>query len=215
MMKLLRKHTKVVVWIIVVSFAIWGGYSATTLKKEGRYAGEAFGKPVTFQDYNRFYNATQLFMPSKDKSELENPEVLRTFTWQNIIYSREAKRLGIKVTDDEVRQEVANILTQQGIHAPTQEQYRIWLTRTLRISPREFEEGLREFLRIQRLLRMQFEKFQIGPEDPKDASEEAKKKKQEAFVLWTNELNQKARLKDYLSLGESNPEEAPVTESEV
>jgi hypothetical protein len=219
MMKLFRKHTKIVVWIIVISFAIWGGYSATTLKKEGRYAGEVFGKGVSFQDYNRFYNATQLFMPTKDKSELENAEVLRTFTWQNIIYAREAKNLGIKVSDADVRQEITNILTQQGIQSPTQEQYRIWVTRTLRIAPREFEECLREFMRIQRLLRMKFQSFDAANAskipagtDPSKAEEEAKQKSQQAFMAWTNELNQRAALKDYLT---PSPEAAGQTVEET
>lgn len=226
MLKLFRKHTKVIIWIVVVSFVIWGGYSVTTLKKEGRYAGEVFGKSVTFQEYNKFYNATQLFMPSKDKTELENPEVIRTLTWQNIIYAREAKRMGIQVTDEEVRQEVSNILTQQGISAPTEDQYRIWLTRTLRISPRDFEEGLREFMRIQKLLRRQLETFDRisvnAPAAKAKTNDDIKREKQQAFIQWTNELNKKADLKDYLALppaAEMNEEmsvpEAPVEEVAV
>mgnify|MGYP001225468082 FL=1 len=211
MLKSFRRHTKIIIWVVVVSFVIWGGYSVTTLKKEGRYAGEVFGKPVTFQEYNKFYNATQLFMPSKDRAEFENPETLRMFTWQNIIYAREAKNLGIDVTDEEVRGQVTTILTQQGLSNPTQEQYRIWLTRTLRISPREFEEGLREFMRIQKLIRSKLREFSASDteqdsEDPAKASEEAEQKKQAKFMLWTNELNQKSRLVDYLALPEA---EAP------
>ena len=111
-------------------------------KKSDRFAGEAFGKSVTFQEYNLFSRATQLFMPSE--KSVEDPELLRHYTWQNIIYSREAKRQGVKITDEEVRGEIANILKQQGLTSPTEEQYKIWLTRTLHISPHEFEEGLRE-----------------------------------------------------------------------
>lgn len=209
MLKVFRKYTKVIIWIVVGSFILWGGYSVSALKKEGRYAGEVFGKPVTFQEYNLFYGATQLFMPSE--KPIEDPVLLRDYTWQNIIYSREAKQKNIKITDEEVRGEIANILKQQGLVSPTAEQYKIWLTSTLHLSPREFEEGLREFIRIQKLLRTQIAKLApAGAEkltDPK-AQKDAFEKQKAAFIAWTNDINKRADLKDYLTPPQ-NQEEAP------
>lgn len=215
MLKIFRQYTKVIIWIVVGSFILWGGYSVSALKKEGRYAGEAFGKAVTFQEYNQFYRATQLFMPSE--KPLEDPDLLRDYTWQNIIYSREAKHRGIQITDAEVQKEIANILQQQGLVSPTTEQYKIWLTRTLHLSPREFEEGLREFMRIQKLLRQQiaslvpagFDKLT----DPK-AKDKAVAQEKIDFMAWTNDVNKRAALKDYLALQgarqeEPLPEETP------
>lgn len=206
MLKIFRKNTKVIIWIVVGSFILWGGYSVSALKKEGRYAGEAFGKPVTFQEYNQFFRATQLFMPSE--KPIEDAKLLRDYTWQNIIYSREAKQKGIEIKDEEVRGEIANILKQQGLVNPTTEQYRMWLTQSVHISPREFEEGLREFIRIQKLLRAQIASFvPAGADkltDPK-AKEEAETKQKIAFMTWTNDVNKRAAFKDYLAV--SQPEE--------
>jgi hypothetical protein len=199
MLKIFRRYTRVIIWFVVGSFVLWGGYSVSALKKESRFAGEAFGKSVSFQEYNQFYRATQLFMPAE--KPVEDPKLLRDYTWQNIIYAREAKLEGIKITDDEVRGEVSNILKQQGLVSPTEEQYKVWLTRSLHLSPREFEEGLREFMRIQKLLRMQIARFvPAGADkltDPK-AKEEATTKQKTDFMMWTNEVNQRAGLKDYL-----------------
>lgn len=212
MLKIFRRYTKVIIWVVVGSFILWGGYSVSALKKEGRYAGEAFGKPVSFQEYNQFYRATQLFMPSE--KPLEDPELLRNYTWQNIVYSREARQAGIKVTDEDVRGEVANILKQQGLTNPTQEQYKIWLTRSLHMSPREFEEGLREFMRIQKLLRVKITSFTPAGADKltdAKAKEEASEKQKMAFMTWTNDVNTRANFKDYLALRqpqEEMPEEA-------
>jgi len=215
MLKIFRQHTKLIIWIVVGSFILWGGYSVSSLKKEGRYAGEAFGKPVTFQEYNRFYQATQLFMPAE--KPLEDPEMLRSYTWQNIVYAREAKREGIRVSDEDVRREISAILKQQGLIEPTQEQYRIWLTRTLRISPREFEEGLREFMTIQKLLRSKIGSFKPagGSEatDPK-AKEALAANQKTSFMTWTAEVNQRAHIKDYLALPIS-PETAPEATAEA
>jgi hypothetical protein len=215
MLKVFRRYTKIIIWVVVGSFILWGGYSVSALKKEGRFAGEAFGKSVSFQEYNQFYRATQLFMPSE--KPIDDPELLRKFTWQNIIYSREAKHDGLRITDEEVRAEIANILKQQGLISPTQEQYKIWLTRSLHISPREFEEGLREFMRIQKLLRIKIADFiPVGVEkltDPK-AKEAAATKQKTAFMAWTNDLNKRATLKDYLALP-SGQEETPETDETV
>ncbi|MFA7255027.1 MAG: SurA N-terminal domain-containing protein [Candidatus Omnitrophota bacterium] len=208
MLKIFRQYTKVIIWIVVGSFILWGGYSVSALKKEGRFAGEAFGQAVTFQEYNQFYRATQLFMPAE--KPIDEPQLLRDYTWQNIIYAREAKRRGIKIADEEVRGEIANLLKQQGLVSPTTEQYKLWLTRTLHLSPREFEEGLREFIRIQKLLRLQIASFvPAGADkltDPK-AKEEAATKQKMAFIAWTNDVNKRAALKDYLALQGARQEE--------
>jgi len=217
MLKIFRKNTKIIVWITAIALALlFGAGSIADLvggKKSGRFAGEAFGKSVTFQEYNQFYRATQLFMPAE--KQIDDPELLRDYTWQNIVYSREAKHKGIKVTDEDVRGGIANILKQQGLINPTAEQYKIWLTRTLHISPREFEEGLREFLRIQKLLRVQIASFvPAGADkltDPK-AKEEAAEKQKMAFITWTNDVNKRADLKDYLALPEAKQEEPPPPE---
>jgi len=211
MLKIFRRYTKVVIWVVVGSFILWGGYSASALKKESRFAGEAFGKSVSFQEYNQFYRATQIFMPSE--KPVDDPKLLRDYTWQNIIYSREAKLRGVKITDEEVRGEIANILKQQGLVNPTEEQYKMWLTRSLHLSPREFEEGLREFMRIQKLLRARIASSVPAatdkPADPK-AQEEAATKQQTDFMAWTNDINKRADLKDYLPQERQQEEPAPA-----
>lgn len=219
MLKIFRKSTKVVVWVTVAALALlFGAGSIADLvsgKKSGRYAGEAFGRSVSFQEYNQFYRATQLFMPSE--KPLEDPELLRSYTWQNIIYSREAKKNGIKITDGEIQTEIANILKQQGLINPTQEQYKIWLTRSLHMSPREFEEGLREFMRIQKLLRTKIMSFApAGADKLTDAKskEAAAEKQKTAFMVWTSDVNKRAGFKDYLALAQAR-EEAPELAEET
>jgi hypothetical protein len=211
MLKIFRNNTKIIVWVTVIALALLFGAGSianlVTGPKSGRFAGEAFGKSVSFQDYNRFYRATQLFMPSE--KPLEDPELLRSYTWQNIIYSLEAKREGVKITNEAVQSEIANILKQQGLANPTQEQYKIWLTRSLHIAPREFEEGLREFMRIQKLLRTKIASFTPPGADKitdAKAKEEMMEKQKMDFMAWTNDINKRAALKDYLALPKAEEE---------
>ncbi len=217
MLKIFRSNTKFIVWITVAALALlFGAGSIVDLvnnKKSGRYAGEAFGKPVTFQEYEQFYIATRLFMPSE--KPVDDPDILRQYTWQNIVYAREAKRERLNVSDQEVRGEIANILKQQGMTNPSGEQYRLWLAHVLpdhpTLSPREFEGGLREFIRIQKLLRVKIAGFAPAgaakSADAKDKEAIAEKQKT-SFLAWSNEVNKRADYKDYLALPQAQ-EEAP------
>ncbi len=154
MLKAMRRHTKTVIWVVIVSFVLWGGFSlGISIQKKGRYAGEIFGKPVTFQEFHRFGRATRLF----SKNENEDPELLRQETWKNLIYSREAARQGIRVSDDDVRQEIRRLFADMGVKDLKPEFYRAWLKSQLRETPQEFEKQIRAFLMIQKLLQQVYE----------------------------------------------------------
>ncbi|MBN1689311.1 MAG: SurA N-terminal domain-containing protein [Candidatus Omnitrophica bacterium] len=151
MMKFLRKNTKIIIWAVVFSFILWGGYSVgTSFKKEGRVAGEIFGKDISFQEFNSFYRASQIF--SITGKTIEDPNILKQHTWQSLILSQEAKRQKIDVSDDEVLAEVFRLLAVQKIENPSPELYRRWVQATLRETPQEFESQIREILRIQKLI---------------------------------------------------------------
>ena len=162
MLNAMRKNTKIIIWSVILSFILWGGYSVgTTFRKEGRVAGEIFGKGVHFQEYNRFYRASQRFTFTGDA--LDDPDMIRRQTWQNLIYAREGKRLKIEVSDDEVRSEIKRIFAAQGVENLTPELYENFLENALRETPREFEKQVREMIRIQKLIQSVFTDEEILP----------------------------------------------------
>lgn len=151
MLKGMRKNTKIIIWIVVLSFALWGGFSVgVQFKKEGRVAGEVFGKDVTFQEFNRFYKSQLIFSMTGENAK--DPETVKQQAWQSLIYSREAKRLKIEVSDADVRAEVIRLLAQQKMENVSVEIYREWLRRNIQETPEEFESKIRELLRVQRLV---------------------------------------------------------------
>ncbi len=161
MLKALRKNTKIIIWTVIVSFALWGGYSVgTSFRKEGRIAGEVFGKGVNFQEFNRFYRASQRFTFNGEAPT--DPVQIRMQTWQNIIYSREAKRQRIEVSDDEVRHEITRIFSAQGVTDLTPQYYKRFLENALRETPQEFESQVREMLRIQKLMQRVLDEAKAG-----------------------------------------------------
>lgn len=180
MLKGMRKNTKLIIWIVVLSFALWGGFSVgVQFKKEGRVAGEVFGKDVTFQEFNRFYKSQMIFSMTGETAK--DPEAVRQQTWQSLIYSREAKRLKIEVSDEDVRNEVVRLLAQQKMENVSVDVYRQWLRTNIQETPEEFESKIRELLRVQRLVE------KVKAEQKPEAATEAEALEQ--FKLQENQLS--------------------------
>ena len=151
MLKGMRKNTKLIIWMVILSFALWGGFSVgVQFQKKGRVAGEIFGKDVTFQEYNRFYKSQMIFFMGGETAK--DPEVLKQQTWESLIYSHAAKRMKIEISDEEVRNEVLRLLAQQKMENASVEVYREWLRANVRETPEEFESQIRELLRIRRMV---------------------------------------------------------------
>ncbi len=182
MLKTLRKNTKLIIWSVIISFALWGGFSVgVQFQKQGRMAGEISGKPVSFQEYNLFYQANQIL--SYAGKPPEDPEALKQQTWQSLLYAREARKKKIRVSDEEVRQEIFRLLAAQKIENPTLEIYRRWLAAVTRETPTEFENQLRELLRIQKLIR-EFNDKPIDAASPEEAQKKFLRENQKVSLEW-------------------------------
>lgn len=154
MLDSLRKHTKLIIWTVVASFALFGVVSfGTSLGQDKtRFAGKAFGKPVTYQEFNRFYKAAQIFSYSEEGEAAPDADLIHHKAWQNLIYARAAKSRNIKVSDQEVVTDLTRLLKAQGFENPVASVYERWVQSNFRIQPKEFEEMLRDTLRIQKLV---------------------------------------------------------------
>ncbi len=166
MLKFLRKNTKIIVWLVVVAFVGWGGY-AVRAQFEGanRAPGRVFGKDVSYKEYLAAHQIYQIFyMPPKDK-EPPSAEAVEAGTWQFIVLSHEAKRQKISVTDDEVRKEIIRLFGGAETMVLNQELYSHWIRREFHSEPREFEDQVRENLRIRKLLDSVRKGFPDKPEE--------------------------------------------------
>lgn len=170
MLKGMRKNTKLIIWIVIISFALWGGFSVgVQFQKRGRVAGEIFGKEISFQVYDRFYKSQMIF--SVGGQTEKDPEVLKEQTWESLIYSLEAKRLKIDASDDEVRDEVLRLLAQQKMENVSVDIYRQWLKANIKESSDEFESQIRELLRIRHLIEKVKSGSKVQPATEKEALE--------------------------------------------
>jgi len=152
MLKGFRKYTKVIVWLIVFAFILWGGSSLIISQSKGAsYAGEVFGKKVTHKEFNEVSKMVSLFSTDDKISVGENSD---DKAWLYLVLKREADKKKITVSDEEVRSYIATIFAKRGgIDFRT---YELWIRNVLREDPRSFEEQVRTYLKCQKLLREVF-----------------------------------------------------------
>jgi len=151
-MKLMRKMVPVIIWIIVISFALWGVENIfISLQEESKGVGKIFGKTVSFKQFQDALKTAELFSqkPSGEKISIEE---LEDSAWQNIVLGFQAKREKIAVTDAEVKSEIERLFTSDG-SSFNPEFYKTWVLKTSGESPRLFEERIRETLRIRSLIK--------------------------------------------------------------
>lgn len=150
MLNHLRKNTKLICWIIVGAFALWGvGSIAFEVGSKGNFAGKVFGQKISNQEFNRHYKMVQIF--GGDIGENKDPELLEAKTWQQIALVLEARQKGIQVSDEEVRSEIMRRMA-GGTGTYDEEVYERWVKNVFRETPRAFEEKIRDLISIQKLL---------------------------------------------------------------
>ena len=196
MLQFLRNNTKIIVWFAVFLMVGVFGLSSISLNKHDQYAGEVFGKKISFQELRTFETLTRILPPSQQIAE--NPELEKQFTWQQLILAKEAQKKGIQVSDAEVRSRVDLMINPEGKTPLSKEDY-FQLLKSRHTTPNEFENGIREIIRIQKMISQKFNS-QATPVEPakneKEAAEDLKKKQAE-YVSWMTELLQRSKPIDY------------------
>jgi len=164
MLGFMRKHArssfiKIVFWMIIVVFVFWGvGVMVAGGGSKVNVAATVDGEPITVQTYARAHErlervyrelyrdafspqlVAQLNLGQRALDELVNDMLLK----------REAGRLGLQVTDDEVREAILNIPTFRDAGRFDRARY-VEALRASQITPAEFEESQRETLLVTKL----------------------------------------------------------------
>jgi len=152
MLNILRNNTKIIIWLIVGSFCLWGtGSLIVGGTSGGNKAGYVFGKKVSYQEFNRYMKLVQIF-GGKQMQELDE-EVIEEKAWQQIALAMKAKQEGIVVSDEEVSHEIVNQISTPETFSNAQ--YQLWIKNVFKESPRVFEEKIRDIISIEKLISQQ------------------------------------------------------------
>jgi len=209
MLQFIRTNTKIFAWFFVIVLILAFGLSSFTFNKHDQYAGEVFGKQVSFQEFRIFETVTRLLAP--DPAILEDSQTAYAYAWQQLILSREAQNQKIEVSNDEVRVQIDQLMNRQADTRLSPDEYTN-LLKSWRTTPHEFESGVREMIRVNKMLSSLFQ-LKIDPSSftgddayKKEILLQAEKEREELkekYMRWLSELNQKATVVDYSKLNQT------------
>lgn len=170
----IRKNIYWIAGVMVVGMVLWLATSAVTVSTtQPESAGTLFGRSVPATDYIKALQASnhQAVLSYGDQMQQNiSMDQLQEQAWERVLLLSEAKRKGIKVSDQEVVQEMQALpIFQDSDGRFDQQGYQIVMQYTLGTTPRAFEEEMRENLMIQKLVQQA-----IG--EPAATEEEIKKR---------------------------------------
>lgn len=167
MLKQLRhkKTAKKILWIlaavVIISFVFWGINGIVREKRKISYAGKIFGRKIGLSEYTNSFLAvkTQVLLKFGENIEqLEKYLNLPQEAWDRLILLNEAGRKKIKVMDNEVVETLEKIPIFQKGQSFNIKVYNYMLSYIseklrlgIRITARNFEENLRDSLKITKL----------------------------------------------------------------
>ncbi len=174
MLKNLRnRKTAKKIWIILAAlilpaFIFWGMGSAIRGKDESGYAGQVNGKMVDLREFKEAMEATRNLLLMRFGTGI--PENIKNLdlqqqAWERIVLLAEAKRRGIKATDEEVVETIRShpfFMRKSGFDSKT---YYTILQHMLRIQPRAFEEQMRDNLILMKLYEQAVSNVSVSDEE--------------------------------------------------
>lgn len=119
--------------------------------------GEAFGSPVSRNDFLYHYKTASIFT-RLGKQEKRTDDDVRQEAWQNLIFVKESKTLGIQVPREEVLEEVKRLLSEKQVEYGGPK-YTFWVLNNFNEDPETFERRIEDLLTINK-----FMKTKLDPE---------------------------------------------------
>ncbi len=149
MLDIFRNNTKLIIWLIVGSFCLWGvGSGVMSGTSGGNAAGKVFNKKVSNQEFNRYLKIVQIFGGS-DIEEFTQTQ-LESQAWKQIALAMKADQLGFKVSNEEVGTQIMSKMSEQG--AFDQNFYERWVKNVFKENPRSFEEMMRQMIATEKMM---------------------------------------------------------------
>ena len=159
MLNILRKKgfAKKVIWavaiVIIISFGFGGTFYLLSGNGQLSYAGKIFGKKVTFEDFNKVYQNTRIQAIRQYGYNLDKVAHLLNLeaqTWDRMILLHEAQKRKIKIPNNKV---IGSIRRDQSFARDGRFDILIYnaILRNLRIQARDYEENVRDHLKIAEL----------------------------------------------------------------
>jgi parvulin-like peptidyl-prolyl isomerase len=182
-----KKVLWVVSGIIIISFGFGFGMSRYGSSfNVNQTAGKIYGKTISLKEYNRHFKNTHdqaVMMHGADLEKAMPMMDLDNETWTRIMLLKEAETRGLKASDMEVIQFVSTIAFFQRDGEFDKRLYANIVNNVFKRDPREFEEGLRDQIKIMKLFTPQLKAINFTDDAVRKEYEHRNQKVQVSFVL--------------------------------
>jgi len=191
MLKLMRKKgfAKKVIWFIAIVIIFTFGFMGTAYLITGsggaNYAGKIFGKKIPVEDFNKIYQNARIQAVRQygfNLNKVAHLLNLEAQTWDLLILLHEAKKRKIKISNDEI---VNSIEQDNSFKKNNQFDVLLYNTilRNLQIRPRDYEENVRDNLKIAELYKQVTSSVVLAEEDVFKEYQNRNEKIQTSYVL--------------------------------
>ncbi len=204
MLKILRKKgvMRKLLWILAVVIILAFGFlgQAYLLNRGGRenIAGRIYGRTVSLEDFQHHLEQVHLQAVMQYGQNLQKvlPYLnLESQAWDRIIALHEARKRKIRIVDEEVVNTIRDNPFFQKDGRFDRDIYQNVLY-ALRMTPRQYEEGLRESLKISRLFRQITSDLDVTEQETLQRYKLHNEKTQISYIFFPNEKYTQAVVPD-------------------
>ncbi|MBI3615782.1 MAG: peptidylprolyl isomerase [Candidatus Omnitrophica bacterium] len=203
----MRKKVGWIAGAAIAGFLLWLVGTVVSLQAtQAETAGFLFGRKIPFQTYQRALEAAthQAILTHGEKAHQEvSNEELGHQAWERLMLLREAKRLGIQVSDREIIEELKRWPIFQRDGQFDRVGYQAIVQYTLGTSPRAFEEEIRENLTLKKL----FEQALPEPRIPEQEIHKHFLLKETSIQVSTLTLSSKTLAQEIAEAARQRPEQ--------
>lgn len=164
--------------------------------------GEAFGKPISRQNFLNYYKTALLFTRSGVKTERTDEET-RQEAWQNLVFIKEARDTGVGIPKEEVVLEVKRLLAEKNVEYGT-DKYRVWVLTNFNEDPAAFETRIEELLMVNKLLKLKLDpEVKVTEQQMKDKFLNGYNSFESEYILFGKDKQKEAQ--DFARQVKNNP----------
>lgn len=190
MLKALRKRLKIILWMLLTAFILWGlGSALATRQSPSVHVGMLYGRPVTVQAFQAAIESRRhraLLTYGERANQIVPPAELERQAWDWLLLTTAAARARIRIHDREVIAELARwpMFQRDGRFDPRT--YQLVVRYSLGTTPRAFEEEVRQQLTVATLM----DRVAGGPAP---ATEEDLRTRTETLEAWLQQQRAEAK----------------------
>jgi peptidylprolyl isomerase len=175
--------------LLFLSVCSWplraGAYDLKDILKV-EVVGDAFGSPVSRKDFLYYYKTATLFTRHGDKKD-HTDEDRRQEAWQNLVFVKEARALGLFVPKEELQQELKRLLFEKDIEYGS-DHYVLWVAANFGEDTKTFERRIEDLLLINQLMKLKADpQVTVTDEEVKENHFNQYSSFESEYILWGNE----------------------------